>query len=211
MSNNTVNIRGYLTYRAVGMNRRPASVVGWIYTDRALLGGRHPFIANGRPAEIIMEYVQEREIRSVESPPDFPDQATGVVVRGKLASYPDGSYLDVRSVHFFQASLSLERFVLNDLTLGGQLMIKDGQRSPRTEIIGSATVTALDALLATDAAYNGGIHPILLLNKHAEQALAWFEERRFQPFGVTVGGRLVTLPGGSLVQASFVCPDEEKC
>ena len=207
MSNNTVTIRGLILHRPVGVQQPSANIGGWIYTDRGIMGGRHPFIALEQRAEIIMNHVREYKLRPVDDPPDLPNRRDGVLVRGKLVSLAHGSYLDVRNVNFFRATLSLKKFSLNDLTLDGDVLARD--RALRSEMVGRFEVPALDVLLRTDASDDGGTHLVTVFKTYAHDLLARFRQNHFRSFKATVGGRLVTKPTGSLIHASFVCPEDE--
>ena len=208
MSNNVVTIRGYMLHSPIGGPGYETGIGGWLYTGRAFLGGRHAFIAKEQPATIIREHIQKYHLRPVTDPPDYPECSTGALARGKLLSYPGGSYLEVRNIYFFRVALRLKKFPLNDLTLGGWLKAKD--QALQMKVVGKVKLLALEALLSTGDAGEGGDHTVLFLKQDALETLEYFQQNAFQPFNATVGGRLLTLPGGSLIQASFACPDDEE-
>ena len=83
MSNNTVNLNGFLSIEDMHMtptNRKEQNLVvrGWVQTGIAALGGRHPLVATGTPAQVILEYARLAASSSL-------DTHFGVSLDGKLA------------------------------------------------------------------------------------------------------------------------------
>ena len=86
MSNNTVNVSGFLSISrlsAGGSARQPEPIVeGWISTADALVGGWHPFRAEGRQAQVILDYARQASTTG--------DAATqvGISIHARLVSHP---------------------------------------------------------------------------------------------------------------------------
>ena len=98
MSNNIVFLVGWLEIeevRTVSLGRdqsNPAPLIhAWVYTGKPYLGGKHPVVLTGEPAQAVLEWAREW-------PPNTP--LPQVVVQGQLVSHDGRSRVNVRKVSF---------------------------------------------------------------------------------------------------------------
>ena len=98
MSNNIVFLVGWLEIedvRTVALGRdqsNPAPLIhAWIYTDKPYLGGKHPVVLTGEPAQDVLDWARDW-------PPNTP--LPQVVVQGQLVSYDGRSRVNARKVSF---------------------------------------------------------------------------------------------------------------
>jgi len=199
MSNNAVDLSGHLTVgkisQVVVANQPLASVDGWIHTDTVAFGGRHPFTATGKPAEVIISHARQLPLVSSDS----PNLKIGVTARCKLISHPGNSFLEVKNINFFDISNPVSDwryFVVNTVKLQGHLVVPSGQ--PTTIDFGQCTVTSLEGLISTDKGVFGGQHRILLGGQ-----LANLIRDIGLPLPATIGGKLLSRQKTIYVQANF--------
>jgi hypothetical protein len=218
MSNNTADIRGYLeiikVHTEYGRDPQQSQCIeGWIYTDHAALGGRHPFVAAGKAAEIVLSQGRDFQITPVVTSVDYPNSGVGVTARGKLVSYPGRTILDVRNIHFFKTSNPLGQncFGANTITLSGALSIPKCKLSSIR--VAAQEIQVLEGVLATDHAANGGHHPVLLIGSEAIHIYSWFSIKagsQLDPLMATVGGRLMTTGNKSYVQVTYLSLENQR-
>ncbi|MFM8320221.1 MAG: hypothetical protein ACKOC5_04825 [Chloroflexota bacterium] len=98
MSNNIVFLVGWLeieNVQTVTLGRdqsTPTTLIhAWVYTDKPYLGGKHPIVFTGEPAQTAMEWAREW-------PPHTP--LPQVVVQGQLVTHNGQSRVNVRKVSF---------------------------------------------------------------------------------------------------------------
>ncbi len=201
MSNNTVDLSGHLTIQKIGQvtvaNQPLASVEGWIYTDTVAFGGRHPFTATGKPADVIITHAKE-----LLPKPDDLNRKIGVTARCKLISHPGNSFLEIKNINFFDTSnpVNWEHFVVNAVKLQGHLTIPQSRQT--TIDFGKCSVTSLEGLLATDKNLFGGQHRILLGGQMADLISCGITTGESLP--ATIGGKLLSRQKVIYVQANFV-------
>jgi len=206
MSNNTVNITGFLSIgraAASASRTRSALVEGWINTSDDLIGGRHPFRAEERQALVILEHA-----RLAGSQACGP---VGVSAHARLVSHSDRSYLDIKFISFFDTSNPLVRrrdgFAQSSANLQGFLTIRGENYLNLEQSYG------LLGCLATGNSAQGGQHPVLISGEElaALRQDAHFQEafRKFKrvTLAATLSGTLFTRREIIYVLAGFLSLD----
>ena len=211
MSNNTVNITGFLTIGRVSTANASRSsipvVEGWISTGEAVMGGRHPFRAEDRQALVILEHA--RMAGTNASGP------VGVSAHARLVSCADVSYLDIKFISFFDTSFPVVKkrdgFAQSVASLQGHLTIR-GESYLSLEQGGRAFYGLLGCL-ATGNAAQGGQHPVLI---SGEELAALRQDAHFQEvfrklnrvtLPATLSGMLFTRHETIYVLAGFLSLD----
>ena len=216
MANNTVNLNGFLTVEEiktvrVNRNQETVSVIGWVDTAPAALGGHHPFVAIGTPAQVILDYARIVDCSATASPAQ--DTHFGITLRGKLISMPDRGYIEVKHISFFDLSHPLleemnplTHFAANIVTLQGHLSF-DANGLERVTVHGQPE-EVLSAYLHTDSACAGGKHSVLVtenLNRHLRVRLTQQvcpDEAGF--ISAVVGGKLISIGQKIFIQAKYI-------
>jgi hypothetical protein len=93
-----------------GEGEKPV-VLGYVHTDKAYFGGRHPVVFTGDPAKIVIKHAQKRRNESKPT----------IYLRGYLRSHRGDSRVVARYVRFLgpqqpdyaQIAAALERLTLN--------------------------------------------------------------------------------------------------
>ena len=209
MSNNTVDLSGYLVVNEVNMvqaGEKPCSVIsGWIFTGLAALGGKHPFTATGKPAEVILDQARCKQGVMKCEPTDFSDCQVGVTARGKLISGQERSFLDVRHISFFDTSNPLRSgrrsFVVNTAKLQGSLTV-DTRHDANFVLLGHMS-SVLTAWISTDRTFMGGRHPIVFSGLLRTEMLGMdMLKNGFASTCATVGGTLHSV--GNVIYTQIV-------
>jgi hypothetical protein len=121
------NLSGWLeisdvTSRVVeGEGEKPV-VLGYVHTDKAYFGGRHPVVFTGNPAEIV---IQQAKHRGTKSKPL-------VFLSGSLRSHEEKSRIIVRYVRFLEPILNTNQLAIAFENLMSQT---SGNGDRRKEII----------------------------------------------------------------------------
>jgi len=207
MSNNTVDLSGYLAIREInGMyvaDQDVFSIDGWIFTDIVLFGGRHPIVASGKTAQIIFE--RAKTLKEESGSRRGPYKKVGVTARGKLVSHSDERcFLDVKHISFFDTDNPMDgesSFVVNTIKLQGFLRVSD---ETSTVAVGDHNISTLDAYIETDQKVFGGQHKVLLEGRLASLVSRTSHYTHQSVFNATVGGRLLSVGDFIYVQAKYL-------
>jgi len=211
MSNNTVDLSGYIVVcdiNTVLAGGKTCSVIsGWIFTDLAALGGKHPFTATGKPAEVILDQARNRQDIMGCKPADFSDCQVGVTARGKLISGQERSFLDVRHISFFDTTNPLRSgrrsFVVNTVKLQGSLTV-DTRHDTNFVLMGHMS-PVLTAWISTDRTFMGGHHPIVVSGLLQTEMLGMdMLKNGFASTYATVGGALHSVGNMIYAQISYL-------
>ena len=211
MSNNTVDLSGYIVVcdiNTVMAGGKPCSVIsGWIFTGLAALGGKHPFTATGKPADVILDQARSRQGITQCEAADFSNCQVGVTARGKLVSGSERAFLEVRHISFFDTSNPLQSgrksFVVNTVKLQGQIAVDI--RHETDFVLLDRTSPVLAAWMSTDKIFMGGRHPIIFSGSlRAEMLRMDILEHGFTSVRATVGGSLHSVGNVIYVLASYL-------
>jgi len=206
MPNNLVDLSGYLEIGSLETSPTAAQselrLSGWIRTNPSAVGGRHPFLAEGKQAGIILE--QARSISKTQHL-DASLEQNGVLGRGKLNTFPGRCYLDVRHISFFDTSnplTSAQLFTANHVRMQGHLILPHAKsRVPSSD---PRQLGSLSAWFLTESAACGGRHNILLTGALAEAAAAYGRRKGAAVFQAALGGSLVSSSLTSFIHARYL-------
>jgi len=206
MSNNLVDLTGYLEIGSVEASpsaaRSDLSLSGWIHTNPSAMGGRHPFLAEGKHAELILDQARKNSRMQIV---DGGIEQNGVLARGKLNTFPGRCYLEVKHISFFDTSNPLpgaQLFTANHVRMQGYLIlphVKPGVIRQRTGQEGG-----LAAWFLTEPAASGGRHNIFLSGALAELADAHGKRTGAAVFQAVLGGNLVSSALSSFIHARYL-------
>ena len=208
MSNNTVDLNGYLIVAEVKQvvvgGQMLNQIGGWISTESVTFGGYHPFVATGKPADIILQHARDHPNEHWGA---RPNQQYGVTARGKLVSRPGCSFMDVKNINFFDTGNPVlgraDKFVVNDVKLQGHLSL-DRQHPDLSISLGQYKVTGLNALLSTATIAMGGQHTVMIHGKLADEVLLTVSQHGYATLPATVGGKLLSLGNTIYIQAQYI-------
>lgn len=207
MSNNTVDLSGYLAIREISglyeADQNFFSIDGWIFTDIIFFGGRHPIIASGKTAQIIFE--RAKTLKEESTSRLGPYKKVGVTARGKLVSHLDARcFLDIKHISFFDTDNPMDgedSFVVNTVKLQGFLRVSD---ETTTVAVGDLCVSTLDAHIETDQKVFGGQHKVLLGGRLASLVSKTSHHTNKSVFNATIGGSLLSVGEFIYVKAKYL-------
>lgn len=219
MANNLIRLRGYLLVEQVQYEQGTPTLTGWIYTGFPAGGDRHPFVASGRPADVILAHTYHLGNRQDRVPRSLH---WVVVINGKLISQGRRAFVEIKLANFFDVSdpittapssstpvgvdcpsrpedLAVQRLlekrsiVVNDVEMQGYLHL--GNTALQLVTVGERQIETITACLATDDRSLGGSHQLLMGSDLASGIIDRFGgEARLHDSGVqaSVFGKLVS-------------------
>ena len=212
MSNNVVDLSGALEIKSVSSmqaGRRQYPIVqGWVITGTRSYE-QHPFMAIGQKAQVILDYARELTAKmdlGVEQ--DMSSPPFGVTVRGKLLSYPEHAFVEVKHISFFETTRplvpgSFARFTTNQVRLQGYLAPLE--ETIRQYLAFEFAQPYLLVRLATEQSDGGGSHIMAVLGDLADMTNQMLQKADKPVLPVTLAGRLVSDRGLSAVYANYLC------